>query len=105
MLKLLGGGSLSLGVQILNLGLTEDAVTLVSIWKLWVVKYVFSHPGVTTRRLVDVGIVNDEEDLAKKKKTVSELGHNCLEYLVERDGGPNNRLLGDQIPKTFDNGA
>lgn len=24
------------------------------------------HPGVATRRLVDVGVVDDEEDLAKK---------------------------------------
>jgi hypothetical protein len=61
--ELLGGGSLSSGVEVLNLGFAKDAVRMseyVSESERAVV-----HPCVARGRLVDVGLVNDEEDLKK----------------------------------------
>jgi hypothetical protein len=59
---------LSLGVQILDLGLTEDAKQSISYW----VPLLFMldiHVGVAGRRLVDIGVVDDEEDLQQQVRT------------------------------------
>ena len=62
--ELLGSGSLGLRVQVLNLGLTEDAVFCVSdcCCSLHVYDRCL-HVGVGVGGLVDVGLADDEEDL------------------------------------------
>jgi hypothetical protein len=60
--ELLSGGSLGLGVQVLNLGLTEDArweLVLVSVKVNWF----HIHPAVGVGGAVDLGLVDNEEDL------------------------------------------
>lgn len=61
--ELLGGRSLGLGVQVLDLGLTEDA----SAGSVHVAGCLdscqCSHVGVAGGGLVDIGLVDDEEDL------------------------------------------
>ena len=63
--ELLGSLGLGLGVEVLNLGLTEDAVHLVSIihqpghWS----RSSNVHPGVAVGALVDVGLRDDEKDV------------------------------------------
>ena len=64
--ELLGSLGLGLGVEVLNLGLTEDAVLQVSYEFLpshWVHKSLNIHPGVAVGALVDVGLGDDEEDV------------------------------------------
>lgn len=63
--QLLSSGSLSLRVQVLNLGLTEDAGERVSgpfssypDKARW-----YIHPGVAVGGAVDIGLVDNEEDL------------------------------------------
>lgn len=62
--ELLGSGGLGLRVQVLNLGLTEDAVLRVSdcCWSPDVQSRRL-HVGVGVGGLVDVGLADDEEDL------------------------------------------
>ena len=62
--ELLGSGGLGLRVQVLNLGLTEDAALRVSdcCRSLYVCSQCL-HVGVGVGRLVDVGLADDEEDL------------------------------------------
>jgi hypothetical protein len=62
--ELLGSGGLGLRVQVLNLGLTEDAVLYISNcgWPLDVGGRCL-HVGVGVGGLVDVGLADDEEDL------------------------------------------
>lgn len=63
--ELLSGRGLSLGVQVLNLGLTEDAATLSVAGPS--IEHGFSiHVGVARGRLVDIGLVDDEENLEQK---------------------------------------
>lgn len=63
--ELLSSLGLGLGVEVLNLGLTEDAVHLVSIihqpghWS----RSSNVHPGVAVGALVDVGLRDDEKDV------------------------------------------
>jgi hypothetical protein len=59
---LLSGGSLSSGVEIFNLGLAEDA-TARSAFLSDRSKSNNLHPGIAGRRLVDIGIVDDEQNL------------------------------------------
>lgn len=64
--ELLGSLGLGLGVEVLNLGLTEDAVLQVSYEFLpshWVHESLNIHPGVAVGALVDVGLGDDEEDV------------------------------------------
>jgi hypothetical protein len=63
--ELLSSLSLSLGVEVLNLGLTEDAVHRVSIMPPPGHWYSSSnvHPGVAVGALVDVGLRDDEKDV------------------------------------------
>ena len=64
--ELLGSLGLGLGVEVLNLGLTEDAVLQVSHGFLpshWVHNLSNIHPGVAVGALVDVGLGDDEEDV------------------------------------------
>ena len=64
--ELLGSLGLGLGVEVLNLGLTEDAVLEVSHRVLpshWVPKSLNIHPGVAVGALVDVGLGDDEKDV------------------------------------------
>jgi hypothetical protein len=60
--ELLSGGSLGLGVQVLDLGLTKDAGAG-SVWaaRHWIRGSL--HVRVAGGRLVDIGLVDDEEDL------------------------------------------
>jgi hypothetical protein len=62
--ELLGSGGLGLRVQVLNLGLTEDAVLRVSCccWSLDVRDRCL-HVGVGVGGLVNIGLADDEEDL------------------------------------------
>jgi hypothetical protein len=62
--ELLGSGSLGLRVQVLNLGLTEDAVLRISdcCYSLNVYSRCL-HVGVGVGGLVNVGLADDEEDL------------------------------------------
>lgn len=63
--QLLSSGGLSLGVQVLDLGLTEDAVDMCKLndrpSSKETVRHI--HPGVAGGRAVDIGLVDDEEDL------------------------------------------
>ena len=64
--ELLGSGSLSLGVEVLNLSFTEDTVresVSMSISCLW--DRASLHVGVAGWRFVDFGVVDDEEDLER----------------------------------------
>lgn len=93
MLELLGGGGLSLGVQILNLGLAEDAATPVSMTTVEENLFESLHPGVATGRLVDVRVVDDEENLARKKTDQrTGLWETKLHQIFsrDRDGVPND---------------
>jgi hypothetical protein len=62
--ELLSGGSLGLGVQVLDLGLTKDAgagsVCGACHWNQGSL-----HVGVAGGRLVDIGLVDDKEDLGE----------------------------------------
>lgn len=63
--ELLGSGSLGLRVQVLNLGLTEDAALRVSCIYLCC-RYMdvgYLHVGVGVGRLVNIGLADNEEDL------------------------------------------
>jgi hypothetical protein len=62
--ELLGSGGLGLRVQVLNLGLTEDAVLCISscCWPVYICGGCL-HVGVGVGGLVDVGLADDEEDL------------------------------------------
>lgn len=63
--ELLGSGSLGLRVQVLNLGLTEDAALRVSCIYLCC-RYMdveCLHVGVGVGRLVNIGLADNEEDL------------------------------------------
>ena len=62
--ELLGGGGLSLGVQVLDLGLAEDADAGSASAMCCNGGVVNSHPGVAGGRLVHVGLVDNKEDLA-----------------------------------------
>lgn len=65
--QLLGSGGLSLGVQVLDLGLTEDAVEMCKLndrrSSKESVRHI--HPGVAGGRAVDIGLVDDEENLQR----------------------------------------
>jgi hypothetical protein len=62
--ELLGSGGLGLRVQVLNLGLTEDAVLCISSYSCPLdVDGVCLHVGVGVGGLVDIGLADDEEDL------------------------------------------
>jgi hypothetical protein len=63
--ELLGSSGLGAGVEVLNLGLTEDAVSR-SVWWPAARKKTGkgSHVGVAVGRLVHLGVVDDEQDLA-----------------------------------------
>ena len=64
--ELLGSGGLGLGVQVLNLGLTEDAaksLVKVSPLKLNCLPGFHIHPAVGVGGTVDLGLVDNEENL------------------------------------------
>jgi hypothetical protein len=63
--ELLSGGSLGLGVQVLNLGLTEDARSVsVNVVHIRVTAIGFHiHPAVAVGGTVNLGLVDNEEDL------------------------------------------
>lgn len=64
--ELLGGSLLGSGVDVLDLGLTEDTVARLSASTRGVrvvQKGGDEHVGVAVGRLVDLGLVDDEEDL------------------------------------------
>ena len=68
--KLLGSIGLGGGVQVLNLGLAEDAARLlVTQCGVYLTNL---HVGVAGRRLVDIGLVDNEEDLGT---AVSQFSH------------------------------
>lgn len=61
--ELLGSGSLSLNVQVLDLGLTENAATELAIMRFQSQFQSFLHPGVAVRRLVHIRVADDEENV------------------------------------------
>jgi hypothetical protein len=62
--ELLGSGSLSLGVEILDLGLTEDAIAeAISMCVCWKESTPCLHVGVAGGGLVDFWVVDDKKDL------------------------------------------
>jgi hypothetical protein len=64
--ELLGGGSLGLGVQVLNLGLTEDARGGQFERSGFEGCRVHIHPAVAVGGAVDLGLVDNEEDLSSQ---------------------------------------
>ena len=72
--KLLGSGSLSLGVEILNFRLTEDTIEeAINMCALERICSVCLHVSVAGGGLVDFRVVNDEEDLKRDKKLASRI--------------------------------
>lgn len=67
--ELLGSGGLSLNVEVLNLGLTEDAVPKLAIVRSMSHVQSFLHPGVAVRRLVDIWVADDEENVLWSPKS------------------------------------
>ena len=63
--KLLGGGSLSLGVEILDLSLTKDTAKPLVDYPAQN-ESLFLHVGVAGWGLVDLWLVDDEKDLSQK---------------------------------------
>lgn len=72
--ELLGSGGLGSGVQVLDLGLTEDAAELLSKLSNRGGSRNCLHPGVAVGGLVDVGVVDDEEDLRSNSQPELENG-------------------------------
>jgi hypothetical protein len=60
---LVGGVGLRLGVEILNFGLSEDALVSLVMYLVRIVRTSNLHPCVARGRLVDIGAVDDEQDL------------------------------------------
>ena len=61
------GGLLGGSVDVLDLGLTEDAKISISMhYKPHIRGVSCLHPGVARRRLVDIRVVDDEEDLLEE---------------------------------------
>jgi hypothetical protein len=66
--QLLSSGSLGLGVEILNLGLTKDTIYTYQLTDVTVTKIEASiHVGIAGWGLVDFGLVDDEQDLSRAR--------------------------------------
>jgi hypothetical protein len=70
--ELLGSGSLSLGIEILNFGLTENTIKdAINTCALRGVYGVSLHVGIAGGGLVDFRVVDDEKNLERDKKLAS----------------------------------
>jgi hypothetical protein len=83
--ELLGGRRLGLRVQVLDLGLAEDAGAG-SVHILCNCTAASLHPRVTGGRLVDIGLVDDEEDLVRMSASVPRYCCMCTHVLRSAEG-------------------
>lgn len=79
--ELLGSIGLGGGVEVLDLSLAEDAVRVLTIQLR---KYLDTnlHVSVAGRRLIDIGLVDDEEDLGTVVRLISYCGSGVAEGAV-----------------------
>lgn len=91
--ELLGSGSLGSGVQVLDLGLTEDAASVLLRRLEHGLSRDCLHPGVAVGGLVDIGVVDDEEDLCSTSQPKLQGLRVKLAIALQWRGGPGTAAM------------